>query len=172
MAKNQIQFIELTKDQRAECERLSRASASGWWRMSKEEMIPSFVPAGLHPKLDGGVFILSGSASGSTFLMYGAERIDYPDNAVDIQPFGAIVSPSGASPTMAVIHHGGWPERSIELPPDYVEVMSGRSAGNYFFARPPEGKISGSLDDLSDGQRFAFERIVKALSEKSSARGA
>ena len=136
--------------------------------MSKEE-IPSFVPAGLHSKLDGGVFIVSGSSSGMTFLMYGGERVDYPDNAVDIQPFGAVVTPSGAGPTMAVIHHGGWPERSIDLPADYVQVMSGCSAGNYFFARPPEGKTSGSLDELSDGQRFAFERIVGALVKKSSA---
>ena len=87
MGRNKVQFIDLTESQRSECEQISAASGSGWWRVDQNRM-PSFVPDGLKPKLDGGVMVLSGSASGATYLMYGAERIDTPVAQVDIQPFG------------------------------------------------------------------------------------
>ena len=64
---------------------------------------------------------------------------------------------------MAVIHHGGWPERSTPIPTDYFDVVESCQTGSYFFARPPEGKTSGSLDELSHGQRGAFEVVVRAL---------
>lgn len=161
MAKERTQILSLSSDQRSECEELSKASGSGWWRIQKGD-IPSFVPEGMRPKLDGGVMILSGSSSGTTYLMFGAERVDAPD--VDIHPFGVVVFPSGASTGMAVVHHGGWVERTTPLPSDFTDIASSCSTGSYFFSRPPERKTSGSLDELGQGQRGAFESIMSSLS--------
>ena len=36
--------------------------------------------------------------------------------------------------------------------------------GSYFFARPPEGKTSGALDELTRGHKYAFDRVVSVLS--------
>lgn len=170
MEMNQIQFLELTEAHKAECMRMSVASGSGWWRMGKSD-IPSFIPEGLRPKLDGGVMVLSGSASGTTYLMYGAERVDAPADSIDIQPFGIAVFPAGAGPYMAVVHHGGWPDRSVPVPSDYWNVMSSCATGSYFQAHPPEGKTNGTLDELSHAQRGAFEIIFTALSVHAKAHG-
>ena len=162
MTKEWRQILSLSSDHRMECERLSGVSGSGWWRIQKGD-IPSFVPQGMRPKLDGGVMVVSARSSGVTYLMFGAERVDPPDE-LDIQPFGVAVFSSGASTGMALIHHGGWLDRTTRLPNDFWSVASSCSTGSYFFARPPEGKRSGSLDELGTGHRLAFERIVVALS--------
>ena len=165
MPREWTQILSLSSDDRAECERLSRVSGSGWWRIQKDE-IPAFVPLGMRPKLDGGVMVVSASTSGVTYLMFGAERVD-PPAELDIQPFGVAVFSSGASSGMALVHHGGWLERTTPLPGDFSSVASSCSTGSYFFARPPEGKTSGSLDELGTGHKLAFERILTALSSST-----
>jgi len=162
MEKEWTQNLPLSSDHRRECESLSGVSKSGWWRIQKGA-IPSFVPQGMRQKLDGGVIVVSGSPSGVTYLMFSAERVDPPDD-LDIQPFGVAVFSSGASTGMALIHHGGWLDRTTPLPDDFVSVTRSCSTGSYFFARPPEGKTSGSLDELGMGHKLAFERIVSTLS--------
>jgi hypothetical protein len=167
MTKQWTQFLSLSSSHRDECEQVSRASGSGWWRVNKGE-IPSFVPPTMRPKLDGGVWVASGSSSGVTYLMFGAERVDVPAGSLDIQPFGMVVFSSGASTGMALIHHGGWMDRSVPLPPDFTAVASSCSTGSYFFARPPDGKTSGSLDELGPGQKAAFEHILRSLNPRST----
>lgn len=167
LAKEWTQFLSLSSAHREECEHISRASGSGWWRVNKGQ-IPSFVPATMQPKLDGGVWVVSGSSSGVTYLMFGAERVDRPADARDIQPFGIAVFPSGASTGMALIHHGGWIDRSVRLPDGFGSLASSCSTGSYFFARPPEGKSSGSLEDLGPGHKAAFQRILSSLSRPST----
>jgi len=163
MTKEWTQVLPLNPDQRKECERLAEVKGSGWWRIQKDE-IPSFVPEGMRPKLDGGVIVVLGSSSGVTHLMYGAERVDRRAGELDIQPFGIVVFSSGASTGMALIHHGGWLGRTTPLPNDFWSVASSCSTGSYFFASPPEGKTSGSLDELGIGHKLALEELRKALS--------
>ncbi len=141
MAKERTQILSLSSDQRSECEELSSAPGSDWWRIQKGD-IPSFIPESMRPKLDGGVMVVSGSSSGTTYLMFGAERVDPPN--VDIHPFGVAVFPSGASTGVAVVHHGGWVKRTTPLPPDFTDIASSCSTGSYVFSCPPEGKTSGS----------------------------
>ncbi|MFI5168085.1 MAG: hypothetical protein ACHQQS_15870, partial [Thermoanaerobaculales bacterium] len=166
MADERTQILSITTEQREEWVALSRASGSGWWRIQKGDY-PSFVPATMRAKLDGGVMVVSGSTSGTTYVMFGAERVDPPVSKLDIQPFGIVMFSSGAAPGMAVIHHGGWPQRSTPLPADFFSVASSCSTGSYFFARPPEGKTSGTLDELGPGHKGAFEKIVRALTQPS-----
>lgn len=167
MAKEWTQILSLSSSHREECEHVSRASGSGWWRVNKGD-IPSFVPPTLRPKLDGGVWVASGSSSGVTYLMFGAERVDLPANSLDIQPFGVAVFPSGASTGMALIHHGGSFDRTVQLPGDFRTIASSCSTGSYFFSQPPEGKTSGSLDDLGAGHKAAFQSILSSLAHPSS----
>jgi hypothetical protein len=167
MAEEWTQRLSLSSSHRDECERVSRASGSGWWRVSKSD-IPSFVPSGMRAKLDGGLWVVSGSSSGVTYMMFGAERVDLPADSLDIQPFGMAVYSSGASGGMALIHHGGWISRSAALPTDFGSIASSCSSGSYFFSRPPEGKTSGTLDELSPGHKVAFDRILAALTPPST----
>jgi hypothetical protein len=162
MAKEWTQILPLSSDHRRECELLSGVSRSGWWRIQKGD-IPSFVPQGMRDKLDGGVMVVSGSSSGVTYLMFAGERVD-PPAELDIQPFGVAVFSSGASTGMALIHHGGWLDRTTPLPEGFWSVARSCSTGSYFFARAPEGKTSGSLDELGTGHKLAFKRILAALS--------
>lgn len=162
MKKERAQILRLSSDHRRECETLSEVSGSGWWRIQKGDL-PSFVPQTMRPKLDGGVMVVSGSPSGVTYLMFSAERVD-PPNELDIQPFGVAVFSSGASTGIALIHHGDWPKRTTPLPDDFWNVARSCSTGSYFFARPPEGKTRGSLDELGPGHKGAFDRIVLTLS--------
>jgi hypothetical protein len=120
----------------------------------------------MRPKLDGGLIVVSGSSSGTTCVAFSAERIDKGN--LDIQPFGVFVFPSGASTGMALVHHGGWLNRTTPLPADFNQIASTCSTGSYFFSRPPEGKTSGTLDELSDGHRAAFDRVVNYLTGSGS----
>ncbi len=163
MTQERTQILSVSSGQRAEFEELSHFSGSGWWRIGKDD-IPSFVPAGMGPKLDGGVMVLSGSASGVTIVMFGADRIDKPVDKLDIHPFGMAVFPSGSSDGMAIIHHGGWMDRSKPLPDDFWSVANSCNTASYFFANPPEGATSGTLDQLGTGYRLAFERIASVFS--------
>lgn len=122
----------------------------------------------MQPKLDGGVWVVSGSSSGVTYLMFGAERIDKPADSLDIQPFGVAVFSSGASTGMALVHHGGWLDPSVRLPADFAQIASSCSTGSHFFSRPPEGKTSGSVDELGPGQKGAFDHILRTLAPRSS----
>jgi hypothetical protein len=121
----------------------------------------------MRDKLDGGIMILSASSSGSTLAVFSAERIDKGN--LDIQPFGLFVRSSGADATMALVHHGGWLDRTTPLPGDFWSIASTCSTGSYFFAKPPEGKVSGSLDELTAPHRDAYGRIVDYYSSESSA---
>ena len=108
--------------------------------------------------------VLSGSSSGATIVMFGADRIDAPVDKLDIHPFGMIVLPAGAVGGMAIIHHGGWIDRSKPLPDEYWQVAKSCNTGSYFFANPPEGVTSGTLNQLGTGYRLAFEKVAAALS--------
>ena len=165
MATEWIQPLPLSTEQRQEWETLSSASGSGWWRVNRGD-IPSFVPATMRPKLDGGLIVVSGSSSGMTCVVFSAERVDRGN--LDILPFGVFVFPSGATAPMALLHHGGWIGRTTPLPADFNSIASSCSTGSYFFARPPEGKTSGSLEELADGHRQAFERVVDYLNASGS----
>ena len=165
MATEWIQPLSLSTDQRQEWERLSSVSGSGWWRANRGD-IPSFVPPTMRPKVDGGLIVVSGSSSGMTCVVFSAERVDKGN--LDIQPFGVFVFPSGALDPMALLHHGGWVGRTTPLPADFYSIASACSTGSYFFARPPEGKTSGTLEELADGHRQAFVRVVDYLKASGS----
>ena len=166
MTQERTQILSISSGERAAFEALSRASGSGWWRVGKAD-IPPFVPATMVPKLDGGVIVLSGSASGTTIVMFGADRIDQPVDMRDIHPFGMGVFPSGSSDGMAIIHHGGWLERSKPLPDDFWKIANSCNTASYFFSNPPEGATSGTLDQLGTGYRLAFEKIASVFSGSS-----
>jgi hypothetical protein len=121
----------------------------------------------MRQKLDDGVMLASGSPSGVTYLMFCAERVDPPDD-LDIQPFGIAVFSSGASIGMALILHGGWPDRTTPLPNDFRSIACSSSTRSFFFAKPPEGKTIGSLDELRLGHKLALVRIVAILSGSTS----
>jgi hypothetical protein len=142
---------------------MATASGSCWWRVGRNEL-PSFVPPTMRPKLDGGVIVVSGSAAGTCYVMFGAERADFPANEVDLQAFAVAVYPDGQTSGLAMVHHGGTVSRSICLPSDYQAIVSSSAPNGYYYENPPEKRLSGSLESLSVRQRSAFEHIVAYVS--------
>ena len=161
-SKQITQVLPLSPAARTEMNKLAYAGGDGWWRVEATS-IPSFVPATMKPKLDGGVVVISGSAPGVRYAMFAADRVDAPVSKIDIQPFAVAFFPDGTESGLIIVHHGGTISRSVELPQDYQKVVSSSGANSYFYSRPPEGKTSGSLSELGEGYKAAFDDLVTYL---------
>jgi hypothetical protein len=102
--------------QRAELERLTsnRAYSAGYCWLAKDQL-PAAVPASLQSKLVSALLIWERTASGNTALICNGIRLDAKADALDQEPFGLMIYPSGASTGGIIAHHGDWPGRTIPL---------------------------------------------------------
>ena len=134
--------------------------------MPKENLLGVY-PDAFRAKLDSALVILSGTPSGTTILVCNAFRVDAKADAIDQEPFGVLVSPSGASTGGLFLHHGDWPERTVTPPAGFWDFVSASGVGNYFYANPPSGVTQGPLETLPGGHAEAFRRVVDHLSSGS-----
>jgi hypothetical protein len=100
--------------------------------------------------------------------MLNALRVD--DQEIDQQPFGVIVSSSGASSSGVWLDHGNWLGRTFEPPPEFWDPVDGRAIGSYYYSSPPSGKREGSLDQLSGGHADAFAEITALLRRRKDSK--
>jgi len=69
------------------------------------------------------------------------------------------LSPRPASSSGVFVHHGEWQGRTQPAPPGFWEEVEHYGIGDYFFARPPAGQPSGSLDELPAQHTGAFAAV-------------
>ncbi len=155
-------LVSLFDAERKEVEALARVD--GFVYLGRDQL-PSFFPAGLRDKFDSAVLICSGTSSGTSYLVCNGLRVDAKAREIDQEPFAVIVTPSGASSSGMLLHHGDWPGRTITPPPEYWEHVLASGIGNYFVPRLPSAQ-SGALSELGDlSHRAAFETAVRFLME-------
>jgi hypothetical protein len=155
-----VSYVTLTPDQRRELEELARKPG---WRILPQERLPSVFSPAMRQKLDSALLVASGTGDGSTYLVCNAFRVDVKAQAIDQEPFAVIVTTSGSSATGAFVHHGNWPGRTQSPPAGFWDYVTASGVGNYFFAAPPTGQIVGELQDLSAGQRKAFDAVIRRI---------
>jgi len=111
------------------------------------------------------LILVSGYQDGA-FVSLNVHRVDEQDSAVDQNPCGILVLPSGNTSIATVIHHGDWPNRTVkglnQLELKYIQ-SSGIINQFQFPGTPPD--LMGPLNDLPGNQRRAFEEATNVLKE-------
>ena len=131
--------------------------------MLSQGSIPTVFPVDFREKLDSGVMIAAPTSSGGTYVVFNALRVDPRDRAVDQEPFAIIVHSTGAAASGMFLHHGDWEGRTEHPSREFWSQVDDSGIGNFFLANPPSGLSSGTLDQLSDGHREAFESAISYL---------
>ena len=153
-------WLRLSRQQQDEFGQL--VPSETWRRVSRDEL-PSVFSTTLRSKLDSAIMVSTISPQGVAYLAFSADRVDLKTESIDIEPF-AIAMPFGEPPTTGLfLHHGTWPDRTVAAPDGLLEAIDQSGIGNYFLSHPPEGKVSGRLDELSRGHRGAFDALVGRL---------
>ncbi len=147
---------------------LERLARSPGWRIVPVSELADVLPETLMPKLDAVMVVAQPTSTGGVYLMLNPLRIDGEE--VDQQPFGVIVSSTGASSSGVWADHGPWSGRTVPLPADFWDVVNASSIGSYYCARPPDGVREGTLDQLSGGHRGAFEWITNLLRRRKASK--
>ena len=159
-------WVSLSSTQRDELHRFAQLPG---WRLVSSESIPTIFPSAFRSKLDSGVMIAAPTSSGGTYLVFNARRVDFKDRAIDQEPFAVIVHSSGPDPSGMFLHHGDWEGRTETPYSSFWSQVDESGVGDYFLANPPSGRTSGSLDELSRGDRGAFETAIRYLRSSNTA---
>ena len=140
----------ISSSQQDEFERIAQGvdAQSGFVWLSTGEL-PSAIPEELRPKLVSAMLMWEKTDSGPIYLVFNGIRLDPKANALDQEPFGLVVSSSGASTDAVFIHHGNWGNRSVPITSDVRRVLESTSLGNHFPLGEVPDMSSGSLEDLS-----------------------
>jgi hypothetical protein len=158
-------WIRINIDQQAELTRL--ANCPGWTILPTSQL-SGVLPPTLIPKVDSVMVVAERTSTGGTYLMLNALRID--GAKVDQQPFGLIVSSSGASSSGVWVNHGRWSGRTSDPPTGFWEHVAQSGIGGYFCANPPANARAGTLAQLSGGHRGAFSKIMDLLRKRKDSR--
>jgi hypothetical protein len=150
-------WLTLCEDHRQE---LGDCVQSPGWRIIPGSELPSVFPDLFRQKIDSAVVVTAPTSTGGTYLAYSANRVDYKEQMIDVEPFGLIVHSTGPSSSGVFLHHGDWDGRSESPPDGFWEEASRSGIGDYFFSNPPGGLREGTLDQLPKGHRGAFDALV------------
>lgn len=160
-------WINLSTEQLDE---LNQYGLEPGWRVLHQSELPGVFPDRLRGKIDSALAVTAPTSSGGTFLVFSALRVDSRDRAVDMQPLGLIVHSTGVSSSGVFIDHGNWPGRTEPAPAEFWNQVDTYGIGDYFSARPPEGRSTGSLEELSIQHRGAFSAAVRAIRNRLDGR--
>ncbi len=133
------------------------------WKLLSQGSLPSILPSDLRKKVDTAVMIAAPTSTGGTYLVYNNLRVDHKAGAIDQHPFTLIVHSTGPSASGMLIHHGKWKGRTTDPPKEFWDHVNESGVGNYFYTNPPNGLSSGIVDQLPEGHREAFERIITRI---------
>lgn len=136
---------------------------SSRWRIIRGIELPTVFPNAFRAKIDSAVVMSAPTSTGGTYLAYSANRVDYKDRRIDIEPFGLIVHSSGPSSSGVFLHHGDWEGRTEPPPAEFWNVVADSGIGDYFHSNPPEGLREGTLDHLPRGHRGAFDAVIREI---------
>jgi len=153
-------WLSLSDDQQRE---LDGIAPSPGWRIIPGAELPTVFPEPFRAKIDSAVVISAPTSTGGTYLVYSANRVDYRDREIDIEPLGLIVHSSGPSSSGVLLHHGGWEGRSGPPPAEFWDVVAESGIGDYFYSNPPDGLSEGTLEQVPKGHRGAFDAVVREI---------
>jgi hypothetical protein len=156
---NRVQAFPLSPSQAAELEPAARAG-DGFEVIGPNDF-PTFVPTDLKVQFDSATRIVSGSATGHPTVLYNFRRID--KGSVDEHPFGVLLISGSIAVSSSFLEHGSWANRTTPITSQHAADISGSGIGNYFLSHPVGGLPSGSLAQLSQSDRAAFDQFIGSV---------
>ena len=162
--------LAVMTEQQIELNNLVEEFNSGsWYKFLSQKEIPSVFPETLKQKLSHAILMVDKSTTFNTFLMCNGVRIDSNSSAIDDQPFGIVITSTGASTEGIIIHHGDWLNRTKELTQELKTVLNSTSLADYYPVINPPLENSGHLSELDKTSHLgAFKAIVNYFEEKKS----
>ena len=153
-------WFSLSDDQQKELDEIVPTSG---WRIIRGTDLPTVFADTFRAKVDSAVVVSAPTSTGGTYLAFSANRVDYKDQQIDIEPFGLIVHASGPSSSGVFLHHGDWEGRSESPPLEFWDVVAQSGIGDYFHSNPPQGVREGTLEELPKGHRGAFDALIREI---------
>ena len=153
-------WFSLSDDQQEE---LDKIVLSPGWRIICGTELPSVFPSDFRAKIDSALVLSVPTSTGGTYLAFSANRVDYKDQQIDIEPFGLIVHSTGPSSSGVFLHHGNWEGRTEPPPAGFWDTVARSGIGDYFHSNPPSGLREGTLEQLPKGHQGAFDALVREI---------
>ena len=125
------------------------------------DQFPTFTPPSFRDKCDSATRIVSGSGGDCAVVVYNFRRLD--KSSVDEDPFAYLIVSGSQIVSGSFLGHGSWPGRTTPVSPGLAAHISGSGLGGYFLANPPDGKLSGSLSELTGSNASAFQELMSHL---------
>lgn len=153
-------WFQLSPGQQAE---LDLVVPSLQWRLIPQRELPSIFPTTFRQRIDSAIVVSTPTSTGGAYLAFSANRVDFKDRSIDIEPFGLIVNSTGVSSYGVFLHHGDWPGRTQPPPAQFWDRVSESGVGDYFWSNPPQGLRHGAIEQLQVGHRNAFETLIAEI---------
>ena len=160
-------WFSLSDDQQHE---LDKVALSPGWRILRGAELPSVFSSDFRARIDSAVVVSAPTSTGGTYLAYSANRVDYKDQRIDIEPFGLIVHSTGPSSSGVFLHHGNWEGRTEPPPAGFWDTVSQSGIGDYFHSNPPQGLREGTLEQLPKGHLGAFDALIREIRDRVDGR--
>lgn len=157
-------FHYLVSDE-AQSEAPSAISCGDGYELIGPAYYPSFISQTFREKCPMAVRIVSGSSSNRAAVLYNFRRVD--GDFIDEHPFCFLIISGSYAVSGSFIDHGDWVGRTTPIPKDFISQIESSSVGSFLGANPPEGKTSGSLDELQGSDTLAFDRVIYYLKQPS-----
>jgi hypothetical protein len=157
-------WLVLSSEQQAE---LDLVVPSMRWRLIGQNELPAVFPKTFRQRIDSAIVVSTPTSTGGAYLAYSANRVDFKDRSIDIEPFGLIVNSTGVSSIGVFLHHGDWLGRTGPPPAHFWNHVSESGVGNYFRSNPPNGLLSGTIDQLPAGHRQAFDEVIREIRRRA-----
>jgi hypothetical protein len=136
------------------------------WAVLSSTELNGVLPDRFLAKVDSVIAVASPTSSGGTCLLFNALRVDEPARLVDQEPLGLFLRSTEENSTGVLVHHGSWDDRSWKASSELWRGVAESGIGNYFLTNPPEGRHSGTLEELPRGTAGALDHVLKALRDR------
>ena len=158
----------LTPEQREDLRQL--VSPPGWRTMPGRDLPQSIFPDSWRRKIGSALVVSDLTSTGGTYLYVGANRLDHPAGAIDIDPFGVIVHSSDSGPDGVFIYHGRWRGRTYRRRPPSGMRWSGAVSNAITELPLQQGRIMGPSMSYFRGTRGRSRRSPESSATTRTAR--
>lgn len=155
-----VSFVHLPEEAQIE---LAQYTIVPGFRVVSAASLPSALPQAFREKIDVAMLIAQQTSTGGLYMVFNNYRIDVKARAVDQEPFAVIQHTTGIGSVGMYVHHGVWPGRTFIPSTGLWDSIDRYGIGNFYLANPIGGKTSGPLEELSVGDRSAFNIVMNYI---------
>ena len=120
----------------------------GIWRVVPPDEVRGLLPSGPPLEKCNRVFIMASGSPQVSAFMVNLHRVDFPDKAVDQEPFVVVFDHETCSASGGIVHHGNWKGRTEYPDEGFFAALAASGIQAYFPLKEVPTAGSGRIEDL------------------------